>query len=82
LFSDKESFEIVIDEQRKLDKINEIAEEFPNPEDINSNPEKAPSKRLEQIFDYDKVADSQLIFAMISFESIFFFRNVLDLEIR
>lgn len=71
LFSDKESFEIVIDEQSKLDKINDITEEFPNPEDINSNPEKAPSKRLEQIFDYDKVADSQLIFAMMSFESIF-----------
>lgn len=71
LFSEKESFEIVIDEQNKLDKINEIIEKFPNPEDINSNPEKAPSKRLEQIFDYDKVADSQLIFAMMSFESIF-----------
>ena len=70
LFSDKESFEIVIDEQSKLDKINEITEEFPNPEDINSNPEKTPSKRLEQIFNYDKVADSQLIFEMMSFESI------------
>jgi len=55
LFSDNESFEIVIDEQNKLDKINEIIREFPNPEDINSNPKKAPSKRLEQIFNYNKV---------------------------
>lgn len=70
MFTEKVGFELVIDEDEKLELVEEIIKEFPNPEDINSNPEKAPSKRLEKIFKYDKVADSEMIFGMLEIESI------------
>lgn len=70
MFTEKDGFELVIDEDEKLALVKEIIKEFPNPEDINSNPEKAPSKRLEKIFKYDKVADSEMIFGMLEIESI------------
>ena len=39
-----------------------IIEEFPNPEDINSRPEKAPSKRIIEIKgNYEKVAEGNLL---------------------
>ncbi|WP_101450892.1 DUF4276 family protein [Polaribacter sp. Hel1_33_96] len=70
MFSKIDGFEIVIDESDKLETINEIINEFPNPEDINSNPENAPSKRLDRIYKYDKVADSEMIFDMLDVQSI------------
>ena len=70
MFTKKDGFELVIDEEDKLILIENIIEEYPNPEDINSNPEKAPSKRLENIFKYDKVADSELIFGMLDIHTI------------
>ncbi|WBU87958.1 DUF4276 family protein [Cellulophaga omnivescoria] len=70
MFAKKDGFELVIDEDDKLLLIENIIEEYPNPEDINSNPENAPSKRLERIFKYDKVADSELIFGMLDIQSI------------
>ena len=43
-------------------KAVEIIEEFSNPEDINSRPEKAPSKRIIEIkSDYEKVAEGNLL---------------------
>lgn len=70
MFAGKDGFELVIDEEKKLEFIEKIIEQYPNPEDINSNPENAPSKRLERIFNYDKVADSEIIFGMLEIQSI------------
>ncbi len=70
MFSDITGFEIVIDEENKIAEIQKIMGKFPNPENINSNPENAPSKRLERIFNYDKVVDSELIFEMINITTI------------
>lgn len=70
MFTKKDGFELVIDEEDKLLLIENIIEEYPNPEDINSNPENAPSKRLERIFKYDKVADSEMIFGMLDIQSM------------
>lgn len=70
MFSAIEGFEMVIDDDKAIQKIVEIIEEFPNPEDINSSPQGAPSKRLAKIFTYEKVADSELIFEMIGIDMI------------
>lgn len=70
MFSKIDGFEIVIDDDKKLQKIRDIIAEFPNPEDINSSPQKAPSKRLKSIFNYEKVEDSELIFGMLDLQII------------
>ena len=70
MFSDRAGFELVIDDNEKLRQIDAIIKEFPNPEDINNSPETAPSKRLQNIFNYDKTGDGELIFEMIGIESI------------
>ena len=70
MFSDRAGFELVIDDDDKLPQIDNIMAQFPNPEDINNNPETAPSKRLKKIFNYDKTGDGELIFEMIGIESI------------
>jgi hypothetical protein len=70
MFSDSNAFKIVIDSPKQMDEINEIIESFVCPEDINSNPEKAPSKRLNKIFNYDKISDSYLIFDSMKIEVI------------
>lgn len=70
MFSDRSGFELVVDDEVKLQLIDQILIDYPNPEDINNQPETAPSKRLEQIFGYDKTGDGELIFDMIGIESI------------
>lgn len=70
MFSNRSGFELVIDDDSKLQRIDEILKQYPNPEDINNNPETAPSKRLQQIFNYDKTGDGELIFDMIGIDSI------------
>lgn len=48
--------------QAHAEKTNDIVNEYDNPEDINSSPETAPSKRLIEIKpDYDKVLEGNLI---------------------
>ncbi len=82
MFSDKTGFELVIDNDEKLSLIDDILQEYSNPEDINSSPQKAPSKRLESIYNYDKVADGEMIFELIDFDLIINkcprFRNWID----
>lgn len=47
LFSSMNGFEYSFPEDaHKLQRIRDISDRFPNPEDINDNPETAPSKRL------------------------------------
>lgn len=61
MFSGMDGFEIVIDDVAQLVTLQEILAVYANPEDINSRPEQAPSFRLRRIFDYDKVADGEMI---------------------
>ncbi|NVK52692.1 MAG: DUF4276 family protein [Flavobacteriaceae bacterium] len=70
MFSNRSGFELVIDEDEKLQEIDSILSEYNNPEDINNHPDTAPSKRLERIFNYDKTGDGELIFEMIGIENI------------
>lgn len=70
MFSDRSGFELVVDDNTKLQQIDRILEQYPNPEDINNHPSTAPSKRLQTIFNYDKISDGELIFDMIGIDSI------------
>lgn len=70
MFSSRDGFELVIDEEGKLQEIDQILHEYSNPEDINNDPETAPSKRMIKIFGYDKTGDGELIFEMIGMETI------------
>lgn len=54
-----------------FDELNKIIASFPNPEDINDNPNKAPSKRLSKcIQGYNKVLDGVAILDEIGLEKI------------
>jgi hypothetical protein len=70
MFSSRAGFELVIDDDGKLQQIDAILKQYPNPEDINNHPDTAPSKRLQKIFNYDKTSDGELIFDMIGMDSI------------
>lgn len=70
MFSERSGFELVIDDEKKMEDIDEILQKYPNPEDINNHPDTAPSKRLEKIFGYEKTSDGSLIFEMIGFGNI------------
>ena len=70
LYSSNKGFEAFFsdDEQKKTQK---IIDEYPNPEDINSSPQKAPSKRLLAIKDdYDKVIEGNIIALEVGFKQI------------
>lgn len=61
LFSNKSGFEKYLPEE-KSEALGELSDHYPNPEDINSSPEKAPSKRFLDIYPkYSKVIDGSLI---------------------
>ena len=61
LFSNNNGFEYLW-EEKLSEKTKTIVDAFENPEDINSAPETAPSKRLLAINEkYDKVLDGNLI---------------------
>lgn len=70
LFADREALAIVIDDPKALKKVDEILSEYTDIEDINSSPEKAPSKRLMKIFDYNKTADSSIILDFLDMQTI------------
>lgn len=70
MFSDRSGFELIIDDENKLRQIDEIMKKYPNPEDINNSIQTSPSKRLLNIFNYDKVSDGELIFEMIKIDAI------------
>jgi len=51
--------------------IKQVIEQFPNPEEINSHPKTAPSKRLLEIIpDYQKVIDGNTIAMEIGIETL------------
>ena len=58
----KKLADVFIDKSSKLRKVEEIYNSYNSPEEINENPESAPSKRLKNIFsNYQKVLYSQLV---------------------
>lgn len=60
LFSSTEGFSAYM--KNAIPQITEIIKKYPNPEDINSSPQGAPSKRLLAIDKrYDKVLQGNLI---------------------
>lgn len=60
LFSDDSAFRVLFPEQ--AERLSAICASYPNPEDINSSPEGAPSKRLLALVpDYDKVLHGTLL---------------------
>lgn len=66
LFSSKNGFQLMYDDQNIVNDLCMIVDAHPNPEEINSRPEFAPSKRLINILSgrgerYDKVAEGNLI---------------------
>lgn len=70
LFSSDEGFKKYFKEEENNHLCN-IINEFENPEDINSTPDKAPSKRLQKIVEsYDKVIYGNIIALEIGIEKI------------
>lgn len=70
LFSSNKGFEYFYDDTI-YNKTKEIVDSFANPEDINSSPQTAPSKRLLSIKpDYDKVIEGNLIAIEVGINSI------------
>lgn len=70
LFSSNDGFEYYFKEKHSLNT-KTIVESFDNPEDINSSPEGAPSKRILKINKaYDKVIEGNLIAMEIGLPSI------------
>lgn len=70
LFSSIDGFTLLLDDSKQLSQIQTIIDTYANVEDINGGTETAPSKRLIHIFDYDKVADSELVLSELDIETI------------
>lgn len=70
LFSSMDGFEYLLDDELQLKRIKDIVSNYPNPEDINGGASTAPSKRLLDIFDYNKAADSTDMLEKIGFDVI------------
>lgn len=70
MFSTMDGFKIICDETKELDRFQHIMDEYPNPELINNSPETAPSKRIGNIINYDKVLHSEMVFEMLSIDAI------------
>lgn len=71
MFIKVEGFELLIDEDRQRQELQNIIAQYPNPEDINGGRATAPSKRLEKIFPkYQKVYYSECVFGELSIDEI------------
>jgi len=70
LFSSKDALSFVIDSPSGMKEIEHILNQFQNVEDINGGAETAPSKRLANIFPYNKVIDSMLVLDMMDMRVI------------
>ncbi len=69
LFAATDGFDIFLTRQEK-EKVDSISSCFHNVEDINGGASTAPSKRLGNIFGYDKVFHSELVWSDVSLEQI------------
>ena len=70
LFSSLEGFRYVLDDDSSLNKVEKIIADYPCVEDINGGSETSPSKRLGNIWNYDKVPDSDIILSELHIEDI------------
>lgn len=61
----------LVNKDREIRRVAEVNSEFASPEEINENPDSAPSKRLKAIFpEYQKTFHSQLILSQSSIEDL------------
>ena len=75
LFSSNEGFSNWFENEWIIDELKTIINLYPNPEEINTGSETAPSKRIMKILEskkrkYDKIAEGNLIAEEIGFEKI------------
>jgi len=70
MFSNEAGLRAAIKNDRLFDKIIEIQQKYPNPENINNGPQTAPSKRLEKIYNYRKTIDTRIVFNKLSIDEI------------
>ena len=70
LFSNVSAFDIILDSPKQLQQIADIVAQYPNIEDINGGPDSAPSKRLANIFPYNKTFHSSLLLELITIDDI------------
>ncbi len=72
LFSDVSQFKnTVTDEDKDINLLQAIRDQFPTPEDINNSPNTAPSKRILKIFPYyKKVLDGSVVAKAIGLDKI------------
>ena len=75
LFSSNEGFSNWFENEWIIDELKTIINHYPNPEEINTGSDTAPSKRIIKILEekrqkYDKIAEGNLIAEEIGFEKI------------
>ena len=72
LFSDVSKFrETVTNDERDIEQLISICDQFPTPEDINNSYETAPSKRIEKLLPrYKKVIDGCTVAKAIGLDTI------------
>lgn len=69
LFASSEGFASQKFNPHQIKELQQVCREFPNPEDINTSPEGAPSKRLLRVVpDYHKVKHGRAIAQMIGLQ--------------
>jgi hypothetical protein len=62
---------VFINETNGINQVNQINSKFTSPEEINKNPESAPSKRLKYIFpSYQKTFHSSLILSNVNVDEL------------
>ena len=70
MYSGMDGFNIVVDDDKPLEELQQILNRYPNPEDINGGAETAPSRRLMKIFPYEKTTDGEMILAALEIDAI------------
>lgn len=70
MYTNMDGFNIVVDDDKSLKELQQIINQYPNPEDINGGRETAPSKRLMKIFPYDKTNDGEMILDALEIDDI------------
>ena len=71
LFSDIKGFQSIIPDDSIIAHLQKIIDRFPNPEEINNNPDTHPSQRIKKVFqDYNKVIHGKDIIESIGIEII------------
>lgn len=70
MYTGMDGFKIVVDDDKSLKELQQILNQYPNPEDIHGGAETAPSKRLRKIFPYEKTTDGEMILAALEIDAI------------